>query len=178
MKLVALVCLCMVAVAFAQDKAATPLLGGGAGNPCAPPAAAGCQPGLPDINEAVAPIDEWIKGMKKQIGVGSNLYTAAKATVKPLIQKLKRTQKRAMERLAASNRAILEHVQEAATNHVYKLLKASQTKADTADRLAKREDKLAEIKAKVKQDKAQAKLEKKKVSKAAKDAKKEAKKKF
>jgi len=87
----------------------------------------------PNVDEAVKPIDEWIKDFKKRTGSGADLYVAARATVKPLIEKLRRNQKAAQQRLRESNEAILKHVEDAATQHIYALLKVDQDKTKDAE---------------------------------------------
>jgi len=98
-------------------------------NPCAGASLANAADSQTTIEDAVAPVDQWLKDFKKRsLGDGSDLYAAAKATVKPLLQKLHRSQKRAQEKLAESNQAILAHVEEVTTAHVYALLKADSQK--------------------------------------------------
>jgi len=87
--------------------------------------------GAPGVNvdDAMRPVDDWIKDFKRRtVGDGNDLYQAAKATVRPLLSKLKRNMARAQERLVESNRAILRHVEESTINHVYALLKVDRTK--------------------------------------------------
>jgi hypothetical protein len=93
-----------------------------------------------DILEALRPIEDWISVMKKRVGAGGDLYNAAEATVRPLIDKLKRVQKATEEKIEQSNDAIIQHVEEATTNHIYNLLRAThemekqeQTKEETSE---------------------------------------------
>lgn len=83
---------------------------------------------LPDagnIMDALRPIEDWIATMKRRVGAGGDLYNAAEATVRPLIEKLKRVQKATEEKIEQSNDAIIQHVEEATTNHIYNLLRAT-----------------------------------------------------
>jgi hypothetical protein len=82
------------------------------------------------VDDAIKPVDDWLKDFKKRAmgGGGENLYAAAKNTVAPLIKKLKMTMKRAQEKLADSNKAILKHVEETTVNHIYQLLKADKAR--------------------------------------------------
>jgi len=104
------------------DPCKNPVSFGGAGA-----GAGGAGSGV-SVDDAVKPVDEWIKDFRKRMGDGGDLYAAARATVKPLITKLKRTQERAEERLVESNRAILRHVEEQTTQHIYSLLKADRVR--------------------------------------------------
>jgi len=84
------------------------------------------------VDDAIRPVDEWIKDFRKRVtGDGSDMWQAAKATVRPLIQKLLRTQQRAQERLEESNRAIIRHVEEQTTQHIYNLLRADKMQTDS-----------------------------------------------
>jgi len=87
--------------------------------------------------DALRPIDDWLKDFKKRTmgaeGAG-DLYAAAKATVSPMIRKLRQNQKDAQQRLAESNANILRHVEEATTQHVYELLKVDREKMDAQDK--------------------------------------------
>jgi hypothetical protein len=67
----AVIALCILAVALAAPCGQT--------NPCASMAAEGANAagGVGNVKDAVAPVDEWIKNFKKQMGLGENLYTAA-----------------------------------------------------------------------------------------------------
>jgi len=81
---------------------------------------------LPPLDEVVGPIAAWIKAFKKRIGGGDDLAGTAKALVKPLIDKLKRNQQNAQDKLEQSNEAILDSVERSVTDHVLKLLKAEK----------------------------------------------------
>jgi len=96
---------------------------------CQAPSSGGAASGM-SVDEAIKPVDDWLKDFKSRTmgGTGENLYAAAKNTVKPLVKKLKRTMKRAQEKLKDSNRAILRHVEEVTVDHVYKLLKADKAR--------------------------------------------------
>jgi len=78
-----------------------------------------------DVLTALQPIEDWITTMKKRVGAGGDLYNAAEATVRPLIEKLKRVQQATEEKIAESNDAIIQHVEEATTDHIYNLLLAT-----------------------------------------------------
>jgi len=80
----------------------------------------------PRIEDAMKPIDEWIQDFSKRTQLHGGLWDAAKATVSPLIKKLIKSQSEAIERLKQSNRAIRQHVEDAATEHVYNLLKSKR----------------------------------------------------
>ena len=126
-----------------------------------------------DLNAAMRPIGRWVKNIKKKIGVGANTYSAAKAVTKPLVKKLKRTQKKAMKKLARSNRAILEHVQETATEHVFQMMKNAERQQASSKALRKEQKKLATLAAKKKADTAAKKKLKKEIKKTVKVAKQE-----
>lgn len=81
---------------------------------------------LPAVDDVVGPIASWIKAFKKRIGGGDDLAGTAKALVQPLIQKLKKNQALAQEKLEQSNEAILDSVERSVTEHVLKLLKAEK----------------------------------------------------
>jgi hypothetical protein len=83
--------------------------------------------------------------------------------VKPLIKKLRRTQKRALERLKVSNRQILEHVEEEAVDHVYNLLRAAQQKSKADASVQKKKLKLQAMKEKLTNEKKAAKAAAKQV---------------
>jgi len=87
------------------------------------------------VDDAIKPVDEWLKDFKQRTmgGTGENLYAAAKNTVSPLIKKLKMSMHRAQEKLKDSNKAILRHVEEVTVDHVYKLLKADKARAKEAE---------------------------------------------
>jgi len=99
------------------------------------------------VEDAVAPVDAWLKDFKKRsLGDGSDLYAAAKATVRPLLQKLKRSQKKAQLKLQESNGAILRHVEEVTTAHVYALLKADAQKTKVEERKEEQAAKIIDAK--------------------------------
>jgi len=102
------------------------------------------------VDEAVRPVDDWIKDFKRRAGDSSDLYAAAKATVKPLIDKLKRNQHRAQERLRESNEAILKHVEDAATQHIYALLKVDKSKMEQQEAQESLANRVLEAKAREK----------------------------
>lgn len=101
-----------------------------------------------NVDDAIRPVDEWIKDFKKRTGgIGSNdLYAAAKATVAPLLAKLRRNQKEALERLRDSNESILRHVEEATTQHIYQLLKTDKDKQSDEDKKEELANKVLDIK--------------------------------
>lgn len=86
----------------------------------------------PRVEDAVKPIDDWIRDFTKRTQLHGGLWDAARATVQPLLKKLEKTQEEAMERLKLSNKAIREHVEDAATQHIYNLLR-SQRALDDAE---------------------------------------------
>jgi len=82
---------------------------------------------LPPMDDVIGPISQWIKAFKKRIGGGNgDLVSAAKAIVQPLLDKLKKTQREAEEKLEQSNEAILSNVEKSVTAHVLKLLKTEK----------------------------------------------------
>jgi len=107
------------------------------------------QNGPMNIEDALAPIDDWLKDFKKRTmgaeGAG-DLYAAAKATVKPLIDKLKQNQNSAVQRLIESNQSILTHVEDAAVQHVYALLKVDREKMDAQEQKKELADKVLAMK--------------------------------
>jgi hypothetical protein len=101
-------------------------------------------PPRPSVDEAIRPIADWMKDFDQRTQLHGSLWDAAKSTVAPLIKKLEKSQHEAMDRLRESNRAIRLHVEEAATEHVFNLLRskkamddaeltANQKKADMSD---------------------------------------------
>jgi len=99
------------------------------------------------VEDAVKPVDEWIKDFKKRtMGDGSDLYAAAKATVRPLLNKLRRSQKKAQLKLQESNDAIVRHVEEVTTQHVYTLLKADAQKTKVEERKEEQAAKILDAK--------------------------------
>jgi len=98
----------------------------------------------PRVEDALKPIDEWIQDFSKRTDDAGGLWDAAKATVAPLVKKLEKSQKEAIERLKVSNRAIREHVEDAATQHVYNLLKSKRAIDDAEMNAAEKKEKLAE----------------------------------
>jgi hypothetical protein len=132
--------------------------GGGGGSSCNPQPS--CQNDFSNgdggnnnggsIDEAVRPIDDWIKDFRKRTGDSSDLYTAAKATVKPLIDKLRRNQRRAQDRLRESNEGILKHVEDAATQHIYALLKVDKAKMEQQEAQESLANRVLEAKAREK----------------------------
>jgi hypothetical protein len=107
------------------------------------------QNGPMNIEDALSPIDDWLKDFKKRTmgaeGAG-DLYAAAKATVKPLIDKLKKNQQSAVQRLVESNNQILTHVEDAAVQHVYALLKVDRDKMDAQEQKQELADKVLAMK--------------------------------
>lgn len=97
------------------------------------------------IESAVSGIDEWLQSFKKKVGPGESAWLAARSAVKPLITRLKRTQHAAVERLIRSNHDILAHVEEVATEHIFNLVKASQTKQKEADRMMRAAEKRRDL---------------------------------
>jgi len=99
------------------------------------------------VEDAVKPVDEWIKDFKKRtMGDGSDLYGDAKATVRPLLNKLRRSQKKAQLKLQESNDAIIRHVEEVTTQHVYTLLKADSQKTKSEERKEEQAAKILDAK--------------------------------
>jgi hypothetical protein len=93
----------------------------------------------PSVNEALQPVDDWLKAFKKRTGAGGgDLFAAAKQTVAPLLEKLKATQEAAIEKLKESNDAIRRHVEEAATEHVYNLLRSGNKKEEEKEEVEKK----------------------------------------
>jgi len=88
-----------------------------------------------NVNDALRPVEDWIKDFKrKTMGAGGgDLYAAARATVAPLISKLRKNQQAALDQLRESNDAILRHVEDATTQHVYNLLKSDHDKQSKAE---------------------------------------------
>jgi len=136
------------------------VVSGSAGSSCNPQPS--CSQGFGDqngggdsagmnVDDAVKPIDEWIKDFKKRTGDSTDLYAAAKSTVKPLIDKLKRNQRAAQERLRESNKAILTHVEDAATQHIYALLKVDKAKMEQKEAQESLANKVLEAKSREKQ---------------------------
>jgi hypothetical protein len=82
------------------------------------------------IDDAVRPVDEWITDFKHRTADSTDILPAAKATVRPLIDRLKRNQQQAVQKLIDSNEEILMHVEESVTEHVYNLLKAQHIADD------------------------------------------------
>jgi len=101
---------------------------------CQAPSSGGGNGGA-SVDDAIKPVDEWLKDFKHRTmgGSGENLYAAAKNTVGPLVKKLKMTMKKAQEKLKDSNRAILRHVEEVTVDHVYKLLKADKARQQASE---------------------------------------------
>jgi len=127
-----------------SDCSAQPSCGAGSGNSVVD---SGSQSSGPSVDDAVKPIAEWIKDFKHRTDSGADLYVAAKSTVKPLIDKLRRNQKSAQERLHDSNEAILKHVEDAATQHVYALLKVDRAKMDDQEHKESLANKILDAKA-------------------------------
>jgi len=86
----------------------------------------------PSVDEAIRPIDDWLKDFNARTALHGGLWDAAKSTVAPLIRKLAQSQSDAMDRLRESNRAIRLHVEEAATEHVFNLLRSKKAVDDAA----------------------------------------------
>jgi hypothetical protein len=107
-------------------------------------------------DEAVQPVEDWLTNFQRRIG-GGTLYQSAQAVVRPLIERLVRTQHRALEDLARSNEEIIAHVEESATNHVYNLLRATNIKQDKQMEDEEKKQKLQEIRDEIKQQQAIAK---------------------
>jgi len=131
----------------------------GGGSSCNPQPA--CNNGLGDsgdsgaggmsVDDAVKPIEDWMKDFKRRTGDATDLYAAAKVTVKPLIDKLKRNQRNAQERLRESNEAILKHVEDAATQHIYALLKIDKEKMQAQEHKEELANKVLDAKQKERQ---------------------------
>lgn len=114
-------------------------------NPCQSNFVSQQQAALPEPDEVVQPIDDWIKEFKRRTGGGS-LYETARSTVRPLIDRLKRTQQRAQEEINRSNREILDRVEESTVNHVYNLLRATRSKQEKTSKDEEKKAQIAEIK--------------------------------
>jgi len=84
----------------------------------------------PKVEEAVRPIDDWLNDFAKRTNLQGGLWEAARATVQPLLKRLERTQHEAIERLKDSNKAIRNHVEDAATEHIYNLLRSKRALDD------------------------------------------------
>lgn len=84
----------------------------------------------PRVEEALRPIDDWINDFTKRSQLQGSLWEAARATVQPLLRKLRKSQEDAIDRLRVSNRAIRDNVEDAATEHVYNLLKSKRAIED------------------------------------------------
>jgi len=117
-------------------------------NPCSGPSMSGSMGAeKASVEDAVKPVDEWIKDFKKRtMGDGSDLYAAAKSTVRPLLNKLRRSQKKAQLKLRESNDAIVRHVEEVTTQHVYTLLKADAQKTKVEERKEEQAAKILDAK--------------------------------
>ncbi len=77
MKLAVVVLVVFAAAVLAEEQVpATPLGGPCGGAPC--PAAGAAASAQSSIQDAVQPVDDWIKSFKKKMGVGENLYGAAR----------------------------------------------------------------------------------------------------
>jgi len=120
-----------------------PSCGAGSGNSIVD----GSGSSAPSVDDAVKPIEEWIRDFRRRTDSGADLYIAAKATVKPLIDKLRRNQHAAQTRLHESNDAILQHVEDAATQHIYALLKVDRAKMDDQERKESMATKILDAKA-------------------------------
>jgi len=106
------------------------------------------------VDDAIRPVGDWLKDFQRRTtGSGNDLWQAARATVKPLVQKLRRNQQRAQERLVESNLAVLRHVEEATTQHIYTLLKSDKSKSEDEDRKEEHAAKIMEAKKKEKEAK-------------------------
>jgi len=113
---------------------------------------ANCQNGAGEgtsVKDVVQPIEDWIKDFKTRTsGSNSNdLMASAKTVIHPLIKKLKRSQREALEKLEESDAEIVRHVEEQATEHVYNLLRAENISAKKQDAATERKEKIAEVKA-------------------------------
>ena len=88
---ICLLVLAMSAVAVMAETEeqlpATPL-GGACGAPPCPPLPDGGKAG---IEEAIQPVDEWIKGFRKQMGMSENLYNAARCAFACAVPRLARS---------------------------------------------------------------------------------------
>jgi len=112
------------------------------------------------VKDAVQPIEDWIKDFKHRTG-GSNdgdMMAAAKMVIKPLIKKLKRSQRDAIEKLEESDSEIVRRVEEQATEHVYTLLRAENISAKKQDAADARKEKIAEVKAEAADKEKEAKM--------------------
>jgi len=99
------------------------------------------------INTVVKPIDDWMKDFKaRTAGNGGDLMAAAKATIKPMLDRLKQTQEAAVDKLINSNQEILARVEQTATEHVYNMLRAEKITEDKAEQNEAKKARLDELK--------------------------------
>jgi len=111
------------------------------------------------IGDAVRPIDEWMKDFKSRTAAdGTDLMAAAKMTIQPLLQKLKRNQQAALEKLEDSNAQILQDVAEKAATHVYNLLRAQHIKDVNEQSAQAKREKIEEMKSEAAEREAQTKV--------------------
>jgi len=110
------------------------------------------------VDEAVAPVSDWLKAFRKRTGNTGDLYQIAEASVKPLVDRLSNQQQLAVEKLQRSNDAILQHVRQTATEHIYELLQNSKAKEDKEEATEKAVEKKAAEKEEMENAKDVAKL--------------------
>lgn len=84
---------------------------------------------------------------------------------------MKRVQKRSLRRIADSDKAIIEHVREVTTDHIYNLMLAQKSKEKAVDKKIEKKEKAKEEEKKEK-SKAKAPEEKKEQKKIEKEVKK------
>jgi hypothetical protein len=109
------------------------------------------------IEEALDGVKQWLDEFQRKIGPGQSLWLAAHAAVEPLLTRLKRTQHHAVENLIDSNDAIIQHVEEVATQHIFDLLRAAGQRQDQVDNRRKRYEKNKEIQEQIEQQRMQIK---------------------
>ena len=85
-------------------------------------------------------------------------YPPSPASVQPLVNRLKNQQEQAVEKLQRSNDAILQHVRQTATEHIYTLLQNSKVKEDKEEATEKAVEKKAAEKEEIEAAKDVAKL--------------------
>lgn len=100
------------------------------------------------VDDAVKPIEDWMKDFKSRTAnSGNDLLVTAKATIAPLLAKLKRNQIAAVEKLQMTNEEILRHVEETATEHVYNLLRAERIVEEKKEAVEAKKMRLDDVKA-------------------------------
>jgi len=100
------------------------------------------------VKDAVQPIEDWIKDFKSRTGGSNNgdMIKAAKMVVHPLLVKLKRTQREALEKLEESDAEIARNVEEKAVEHVYNMLRSENISQKKQEAVQAKKEKIAEAK--------------------------------